>query len=250
MRAEARARVVATARLPRAVRTEMFGLFRRHFEGVDESTFAADLEDKHWALLLRDDEGLAGFTSFRYERLPAGGALVSSGDTLVAPRAWASSLLAPAWIGAVSRVHRGRGGGDLFWLLLVSGFRTYRFLPTFFRTFYPRFDRATPPRVQTAIDRAARRRYGAAFLDDLGIVRFERPQILRPALRAVPDGRRRNPHVEFFVRRNPGAERGDELVCWTRIDRDNLTPAGRRMVGRSLGAAGLDGEPGPEQEAR
>ena len=45
----------------------------------------------------------------------------------------------------------------------------------------------------------------------------------------VPD-----PHIAFFLERNPGFVRGDELVCLTRIDEQNLTPAGRRMARPSL----------------
>jgi hypothetical protein len=42
--------------------------------------------------------------------------------------------------------------------------------------------------------------------------------------------------VRFFLARNPGFVRGDELVCWTSIADDNLTPAGRRMT-RAAGRA-------------
>jgi hypothetical protein len=38
-----------------------------------------------------------------------------------------------------------------------------------------------------------------------------------------------DPHVAFFLNRNPGWRRGDELVCLTEIAFENLTPAGRRM---------------------
>jgi hypothetical protein len=38
--------------------------------------------------------------------------------------------------------------------------------------------------------------------------------------------------VAFFARRNPGHERGDELVCLARVAPDNLTALGRRLAGR------------------
>ncbi len=38
--------------------------------------------------------------------------------------------------------------------------------------------------------------------------------------------------MAFFARANPGHEGGDELVCLTSLDDDNLTPAGRRMLAR------------------
>jgi len=39
-----------------------------------------------------------------------------------------------------------------------------------------------------------------------------------------------DPHVAFFVRRNPGHARGDELACLCELNESNLTRAGRRMV--------------------
>ncbi len=50
----------------------------------------------------------------------------------------------------------------------------------------------------------------------------------------VTEQRLGDPHVEFFVRANPGHADGDELVCLTELTPTNLTPAGRRMVGREI----------------
>ena len=46
----------------------------------------------------------------------------------------------------------------------------------------------------------------------------------------VKSNRLKNAHVAFFKSINPGHTQGDELVCLTEIDPDNLTRAGRRMV--------------------
>ena len=46
----------------------------------------------------------------------------------------------------------------------------------------------------------------------------------------VREGPQRDPHVQYFLERNPGFVAGDELVCLTRVHEDNLTPAGRRVV--------------------
>ena len=55
---------------------------------------------------------------------------------------------------------------------------------------------------------------------------------------ALPAERQLDPHVDYFLARNPGHERGDELVCLTEIRAENLTPAGLRMV-RAAGAGAL-----------
>jgi hypothetical protein len=114
---------------------------------------------------------------------------------------------------------------------LTSGFRTYRFVPVFFRLFYPRFDASTPADVQELLDALSTERFGPHYDSRTGTVRFPTPQRRRDRLAGVPNGRHADPHVRFFLERNPGHLAGDELVSLTSLAPDNLTPAGRRMVG-------------------
>ena len=209
----------------------MYGLLAASFEGVTRERFEADLAEKPWVLLLEDEQGLRGFsTLLLYETsLPGEGActVIYSGDTIVDPAAWGSAALPRCWIAAVRRLREEHPQGRLWWLLLTSGFRTYRFLPVFWRDFWPRWDAGTPPDIQTRIDTLAEDRLGGIYRD--GIVRFPEPQKLRGELAEVPSGRKLDPHVAFFLERNPGWVDGDELVCLTEIAEDNLTAAGRRM---------------------
>jgi hypothetical protein len=114
--------------------------------------------------------------------------------------------------------------------LLASGFRTYRFLPVFWQQFYPRDNHPTPAEMQRLLDRLAHDKFGSQFNSATGIVRFENPQRLRSGLDQVPPGRDRDPHIQFFLARNPSHADGDELVCLTELSRENLTAAGRRMM--------------------
>lgn len=226
-------RLVARAALTPWERERMFHLCARHFGGVASATFDEDLEEKNWVLLLESEDGsLAGFSTLLYYGAYHRGApirVVYSGDTIVDPAAWGHSVLAAAWIGAVRRLHRAHASEPLWWLLLVSGFRTYRFLPLFWRTFLPRHDAPDPADERRLRDQLAGERLGAAFDPATGVASLAHPMVLRPGLREVPPARRRDPHVACFLRHNPGHAAGDELVCLTRIGRDNLTPAGRRM---------------------
>lgn len=232
-------RLAGTRDLDRDDRDAMFDLFARCFEGARRECFEADLEAKHWVLLLEEpDAGLQGFSTLHFYRAEDRGEtlnVVYSGDTIVAPEAWGSSVLAPAWIAAVRRLHRQRPAARLVWLLIASGYRTYRFLPIFWREFFPRHDRTTPSEAGELMRRLASERFGYAYDPDTGVVRFAEPQVLAPELRGIPPERLTNPHVAFFARVNPGHGRGDELVCLTELADANLTPAGRRMVARGEG---------------
>ena len=210
----------------------MYDLLLQNFHGVHPATFQRDLTEKNWVVLLEDEAGtLRGFSTFlMYATAAAGRALtvVYSGDTIVDPSAWGSTALPRAWIRAVYAARRDYPEGELYWLLLTSGFRTYRFMSVFCRTFYPCFAAPTPPWPQWLLDTLSVERFGSTY--DAGIVRFARPQVLCERLINVPEGRCADPHVQFFLERNPGHVMGDELVSLASLAPDNLTPAGRRMV--------------------
>jgi hypothetical protein len=212
----------------------MFALLSDNFLGVDRETFRSDLAEKNWIVLLTDDAGvLRGFTTFLIYATAVAGrpmTVVYSGDTIVEQSAWGSPALARAWIRAVYDARRAYPDGDLYWLLLASGFRTYRFVPVFCRAFYPRFDAPTPTDAQQLLDALSAERFGPQYDSGTGIVRLPKPQILRERLSGVADGRHADPHVRFFFERNPGHVAGDELVSLTSLAPDNLTPAGRRML--------------------
>src|SRR5262249_21158286 len=131
-------------------------------------------------------------------------AVVYSGDTIVERAAWGSPALARSWIGAVCALRALYPGRRLFWLLLTSGFRTYRFLSVFWRDFHPRFDAEAPPLVRARLGALARERFGARYGAAEGVVRFAAPQTLRAGLAEVPVARRSDPHVAFFLSANPG----------------------------------------------
>jgi hypothetical protein len=53
---------------------------------------------------------------------------------------------------------------------------------------------------------------------------------LRPGVADLTPQRLRDPHVRFFVERNPGHAGGDELCCLAPITRENFTPAAYRVI--------------------
>ena len=216
-----------------AQRDEMFALLAEHFEGVKRGQFERDLAEKNWVVEIRRDGRLLGFSTLLVcEAHLDGSALTAiySGDTIVAPEAWGSPALARTWIAAVNHLRAVFPARPCYWLLLTSGFRTYRFLPVFWREFFPRHSIPTPPHEQRLLDHLAKARYGMWHGAASGIVRFPRPQRLRGKLGTVSIGRALDADVAFFLARNPGHADGDELACLTEISEHNLTAAGRRML--------------------
>lgn len=215
-------------------RQEMYSLFERHFSGVSYPAFVHDLEDKNWVVLIEDGSGrLHGFSTLKlYESRVSGNPaqVVCSGDTIIDALARRTTALARVWLGAVFRLRSLDPGRPWYWLLICSGFRTYRFMPVFWREFYPRHDAATPAPAAALMSRLAAERWGSCYSHVDGLVRFPSPQRAREAI-ALPDAARlADPHVAYFVRRNPGHASGDELVCLAEIRVGNLTAAGQRVL--------------------
>jgi hypothetical protein len=225
--------LVPRAELTVAQKDGMFQLLAHHFGGVTHEQFARDLAEKNLALLLQRENRLVGFsTQLAYTTEFEGESVnvIYSGDTIVAPEAWGTTALPRAWVAGVQVLRAKLPPGRCFWLLLTSGFRTYRFLPVFWREFFPRFDQATPPEKERLLQQLALERFGPQFDSTTGVVRFKSPQRLCAGLEQVPAGREQDPHTLFFLGQNPGHANGDELVCLTELCPENLTPAGRRMM--------------------
>ncbi|HLO47727.1 MAG TPA: hypothetical protein VK211_04840 [Kamptonema sp.] len=226
--------LVPVTKLHPSDRIAMYTLLESHFQGITSEGFHTDLARKNWVLLLKDETSntLKGFstlmlcqTSFLGEKIT----VIYSGDTIVDPSAWSSTTLPRTWIAAVNFLRQQYAENKLYWLLICSGFRTYRFLPIFWKEFYPHYDRDTPAYIQNLMTSLAQEYYGDCYDKESGIVRFNSPQILRDGLIEIPKGRENNPHIQFFTTKAPGYRFGDELVCLTEICYENLTSAGQRM---------------------
>lgn len=227
-------RLLARDALSAVDESAMYELLRTQFLGLSWDRFQADLDSKNWVILLDDKPGgrLCGLSTLALYDLEVDGrelSVVCSGDTVVDPAAWRRQAMSYLWIGAVNHLRQVTGRRRLYWLLIVSGYRTYRFLPVYWREFFPHYDRPTPPEKQVLIDRLATSRYGTNYLKDQGIVRFADPQVLKDGFLGIPPHRMADPHVAFFAEKNPRHEAGDELVCIADMEYENLTRAGAKM---------------------
>ena len=233
-----RARTIQRDRLDAHDRDRMYSLLRKHFAGVVRQVFDSDLDEKNWVILVENEEGrLVGFsTILQYESEYDGETfnVIYSGDTIMDRSAWRSFCLPRAWINTVREIYRRDQGRRLVWLLITSGYRTYRFLPVFWKQYYPRYDKETPSDVSEIMHHLAREKFGDKYDQNAGIVRFEHPHRLIDELGGVPETRLSDPNVAYFNKHNPNHAGGDELVCFAEINDDNLSAAGRRMLPSGL----------------
>jgi hypothetical protein len=229
-----RGEIVAVPAIRADDRQTMYALFASYFEAGREA-FGHDLDEKEWAIILRDSESgaIAGFSTlmrFQVAREQRSITVFFSGDTVVDRAYWGSLELPRLWAAHVFGCAAELPDDDVYWFLISAGFRTYRYLTVFFREFFPSPEKRTPPAEQALLDSIATARFKERYDPRTGTVHLANPTPLRSGI-SDPDVRAlRKPDVRFFLAMNPGHAAGDELACLVRISYDNLTPAGLRML--------------------
>jgi hypothetical protein len=220
-----------------AERDRMYELLDRYFSGVGRTQFDADLAEKEWVVLLEDrDSGLVqGFsTIMRLGSVVAGRPVVAyfSGDTVIDRAYWGETALPRLWSRHVFGLAGAVTDATPYWLLITSGYKTYRYLSVFFREFYPTCRQPTPPWIKRLLDALAQQKFDGLYDPASGVVRLTTP--LRPGIADLTPRRLEDPHVAFYAAANPGYVEGHELACIAELRPENLTPAGRRMLGSGV----------------
>ena len=224
------------ADVPPSRRDAMYALMRLCYHGVRRQAFDADLAEKHWVIELADSATgeLLGFSTQMLLPLHVEGQNVLtlfSGDTVVAPAARNSPALALAWGRLAFRLLSLYPHECLYWFLITKGYRTYRFLPVYFRDFYPRFDAATPVFETSLLDALGEYKFGQAYDRTSRVVRATAGSYrLRHGADELTAERLADPHVRFFAARNPGHAAGDELCCLAPLRDDNFSRVARRLI--------------------
>jgi hypothetical protein len=232
--------IVTRSQVPEAAIRAMLALHRRSFDSVEEHAFRRDLAEKDRVILLRDEAGaIVGFSTqvlitLEHEGLPR--RFLFSGDTVVAREHRRQPGLAGAFGHLMLHLIERHGGEDLYWFLISKGFRTYRFLPVYFRSYHPGPDRCSEEagRLAPLLDLVARHKFGEAWDPTGGVVRAVGPkEHLSDQAAAMHARRERDPHVRYFLDANPGWQRGDELACLAPITRENLNEGAWRVIERT-----------------
>lgn len=230
--------VVSPTELPKDQRDRMFELMAAHFDDVHRHTFERDLAEKQWAVILRDAQtgAIQGFSTLMLVEVEVEGQpikAVFSGDTIVHRDYWGESELATVWGTFVLSLAESHRGTPFYWFLISKGFRTYKFLPLYFRDYWPRHDAPTPGFEDQLIQALAESKFPGRFDAGTGVIRFDGlKDRLRGDLAEVSEGRLKDPAVRFFLERNPSYAEGDELACIAALHPDNLQPVARRVLAR------------------
>jgi hypothetical protein len=233
--------------LGQADREAMFQLMVKTYANKQRERFEEDLKAKQWVILVRRqaDGRLAGFSTQTLLEILVQGQLVSalySGDTVIDRGDWGDPALANAWGNFALELidQHSAARRPFYWFLTSKGFRTYRYLPLFFRVYFPNAVVATPRGEQAIIDSLGRR-FGGDRYDSAGSIIHadEHSDFVRSEIANLGARRDSDPNVRFFAEQNPGAAYGDEMCCLASLSRSNFTPAAYRVMGLKRQPAAL-----------
>ena len=212
----------------------MFALHSRYFSHVRRDTFLRDMAEKDWVIIMHDGREIVGFSTLQIIQLKVKGTdriFLFSGDTIVDRAHWRDSTLAGCFGHFMLRLMDEHPATPLHWFLISKGYRTYRFLPVFFNCFYPVFAGAMPPDAAELLCAVAAHKFGDAFDPQRGLVRLNgQGDRLKPEMCDIPPGRAQDPHIRFFLERNPAYSMGDELACLADISKPNLNRYAWRVI--------------------
>ncbi|MEM7029373.1 MAG: hypothetical protein AAF629_07395 [Chloroflexota bacterium] len=227
--------VVRPSALTLPQRQRMFQLLKDYFSNVHMSDFEHDLLEKEWVVVLSDTESdqVQGFsTLMRLTTTVNDETIIAffSGDTIIDRAYWGETELPRLWGKHVFDLADAEPDARVFWYLISSGYKTYRFLPVFFQQFYPTYKTETPPSIKQILDTLGHLKFPGEYEPDTGIIRFNKAVPLRDGVAEITPQRLKNRHIAFFIEKNPGHSQGDQLACLVELRRDNITAAGKRML--------------------
>jgi len=231
-----RSSIIEIQQLTSQERLLMFELMQECYENIHRDKFEKDLDAKWSVLQVHDptNDRLVGFSTQVILEASVDRKTITalfSGDTVVRPSHWGDPALAHEWGQLALRLIDQNTSKQLYWFLTSKGFRTYRYLPLFFRKYSPCFSEGLAHKHIAAMD-ALGQMVGGQRYDPTRQVILSAPDkdYVRKGISEPNARKNKDPHVRFFLERNPGYVHGDELCCIAPLSRQNFTRAAYRVI--------------------
>ena len=213
----------------------MFELMEEGYQNIDYEHFVRDLEPKNLAGLLRDNEGtVQGFSTMSINPKGSGTEgfnIIYSGDTIISARYRGTQELVRGFCRTCGVLLGLFPEKKLYWYLISKGHRTYMYLPLFTREYFPARGLESESPLGEIARHCSEKLYGPFWVPEKGLLIFpESRGELKPELARDTYEKKRNKHVAYFLERNPGFVKGDELVCITDMSPQNLRGGAKRYL--------------------
>jgi len=214
------------------LRLQIVSLYLKYYNGSNQAQVLDDLSKKNEILILYYGNLVVGFSSLQvydYRWCEQMIRIIYSGDTIVDRAHWGQQALAFRWIERAGEIKQEDPDKRLFWFVIVKGHRTYRYLPTFAKSFFPHWSIERDDLKQLADDLAFDK-FGDLYNSDTGTLEFHQSRGHLKTDIAYPSEEEMNKEsVQFFIKKNPNYLQGHELVCLCELDENNMKPLTKRI---------------------
>lgn len=211
----------------------MYELMDTFYDNMTRENFLNDLSKKDFCIVLRDEDGIIrGFSTQQIMHIPMDGELIHgvfSGDTIIHKDYWGSSELFKVFARSFFRYEEQYG--DFYWFLICKGYKTYRILPTFYKSFYPNCKEETPARIKAIMDAFGKYYSPEEYDERTGVLCYKGVKDkLKENVADVGPERLKDKNIAFFVEKNPGYVKGYDLVCITKLSMSNLSERMKKLL--------------------
>jgi hypothetical protein len=204
----------------------MYQLMCEYYDNVHENQFRNDLFKKDYVGIMNsEDQRIFGFTTIKVNPVKITGVnIIYSGDTIIDRPFWGKNNLTAGWIKAIGQICSTKTKEPWLWVLISKGHRTYMYLPIYFGQYFPAIDSKKGKALESLVIKTAEKMFGDNWNAEKGILRFNtsmgnlKNDLIEDTLQSS------NKHAQFFLKKNPGFYKGEELVCGTWLNDENLHP--------------------------
>lgn len=211
----------------------MFYLMDTYYTNIRFEDFHNDLQSKTAVICLfnPNDNQLVGFSTLKeYFHLFESKELLIlfSGDTILEKEFWGSQELALGFGDYMLHLMKTYPLHDIYWLLISKGFRTYKYLPAFFKEYYPNPVKETPLFYRNLMHSLAHQAFPDRYDEKSGVIKMTDGPFLKEQYH--PQLKKGGRTEKFFYQHNPGYIHGDELVCITELKAENICDFMKRIL--------------------
>lgn len=207
---------------------QMFNLMTLYYADVNKKKFYCDLNEKNWVLLVCNNDNVVGFTTIKL--LNEGSIkIIYSGDTIIDEKFRGGIKFFKCWFNFIFNLKEKFENIDFYWFLISKGYRTYKLLPLFFKNFYPRYKFKIPKKMKQLLDFLGIKYFGNNY-DNNKLIIYNNCDYLRSGINDINQHKLNDPNIKFFLKLNPDYHKGNELCCIAKLNLNNLTKTGLKII--------------------
>ena len=120
----------------------------------------------------------------------------------------------------------------LYWFFGSNNYMSYRLLYSNFNQFWPRPDADTPEWELHYMRHLGRLFFDATLDNETLIWSQKNSRSFKDGDTVLTERQKKDPYIQFYLRRNPGYVQGDRLMCMAPLDRNTISNVLKLVVRR------------------